>query len=99
MPPLDDFPPPHLDPVTRVSPVMRGQRTGPVQLPPGVVVPVGPRLRSAWQRRKQARPGSGTEEAPAAVEVDPPETYGEHGELHPAHGGLDPEGPRVDCEA
>lgn len=92
MTPFDDLPLPHVDPIPRVGAILRGQRTGAIQLPPGVVPPVGARLRFAWERRREGRPRPGGEteaepaEAEAApLEVDPPETYGEHGELLHAH--------------
>jgi hypothetical protein len=95
----DDMPISRVDPVTRVGAVLRGQRVGAIQLPPGVVLPVGQRLLSAWQRRREGRKGSPDDAEEAPVAVDPPETYGEHGELHPAHGGLEADGPWVDLTA
>ncbi len=95
----DDLPITHVDPITRVGAVLRGQRVGAIQLPPGVVPPVGQRLQSAWQRRRQGGKGSTTDAEEPPVAVDPPETYGEHGELHPAHGGLEAAGPWVDLTA
>lgn len=92
----DDMPITHVDPVTRVGAVLRGQRVGAIQLPPGAVTPVGQQLLSAWQRRRDRRKGLAAEAEEPPMEVDPPETYGEHGELHPAHGGQEPAGPWVD---
>lgn len=104
MAPFDDLPIPHVDPVTRVGSVQRGQRVRAVQLPPGVVPPVGQRLLAAWQRRKGQRrtedePEEPVEEAPPFLEVDPPETYGEHGELLHPHEAAASEGARLDLEA
>ena len=72
---------------------------------PGVVSPMGQRLVAAWQRRKHrpgepevdAAPQQGAE-ALLAPEADPPETYGEHGELLHPHELADAEGPHLDLE-
>ena len=92
----DDMPISNVDPVARVGAVLRGQRVGAIRVPPGAVRPVGQRLLSAWQRRREERKEAAGEPEEAPVAVDPPETYGEHGELHPAHGGMEAAGPWVD---
>jgi len=105
MAPFDDLPIPHVDPVGRVGSVQRGQRTQAIRLPPGVLPPAGQGLLAAWQRRRH-RPG--TELPPAeepeppdaeGVGVDPPETYGEHGELINPHAAEEAERPRLDLKA
>lgn len=110
MAPFDDLPLPHLDPVPRIGAILRGERVGAIRLPPGVVPPVGRRLRSTWQRRREG-PEAPPEEAPAEpgagagppppLEAAPPETYGEHGELHHPHAEAEAEAerPHLDLEA
>lgn len=104
MVPFDDLPLPHVDPVPRIGAVLRGERVGAIRLPPGVVGPAGRRLLSEWQRRRAAREGQAPLEAAAADEaealaVDPPETYGEHGELHHPHAESEAERPHLDLKA
>jgi hypothetical protein len=105
--PFDDLPIPPVDSVTRVASILRSQRVGAIQLPPGVVPPVGQRLMEEWRRRRdRGEPEGASEEASAeagsipAQDVDPPETYGEHGELLHPHDLAATEGlPRLDLEA
>ena len=106
MAPLDDLPIPPVGVTARVGSVLRSQRVGAIQLPPGVVPPAGQRLLEEWRRRRDPREGGedaekGEESGGSGPppEVDPPETYGEHAEvLHP-HGGAEAPAPRVDLEA
>lgn len=105
MAPFDDLPIPPVGSATRVGPVLRSQRVGAIHLSPGVVTPLGQRLVAAWQRRKNrpgepeaaAAPQEGAETL-LAPEAEPPETYGEHGELLHPHELADAEAPRLDLE-
>lgn len=100
MTPFDDLPIPRVDPVGRVGAVQRGQRTRAIRLPPGVLPPGGQGLVAAWQRGRNQRKAPAEPEAQeAAIEPDPPETYGEHGELLHPHGPEETERARLDLEA
>ena len=108
MAPLDDLPIPPVGSTARVGSVLRSQRVGAIQLPPGVVPPAGQRLLEEWRRRRDRREGGGEEAAmdgevgdgsAPPPEVDPPETYGEHAEVLHRHDGTEAPAPRLDLEA
>ena len=88
-------------PVPPVFPVAAVRRVRPVRVPRRVVRPLRRQLRPAWQARQEARRRqAGPESVPIPPpEVDPPETYGEHGERFHVHGDLPPAHPNLDWEA
>ncbi len=86
-------------PVPPVFPVAPVRRVRAVRIPRRVLRPARRQLRPAWQARQLARARASE---PASVpltppEVDPPETYGEHGER--LHGSEAPQArPHLDLE-
>ena len=104
MAPFDDLPLPHVDPVTPASSVLRAQRVRAITLPPGVLPPLGERLAARQRRRKEgaeaAAPSVGSTEPEApSIEVDPPETYSERGEVRYRQGASPEEELHLDLKA
>jgi hypothetical protein len=76
-----------------------------VTIPGNAIEPIRNSFKSAWElatARKEAEE-SEPEESPVVEEepvpeVDPPETYGEHGELVNPHSDLPPKTPHLDLK-
>lgn len=86
-------------PVPPVFPVAPVRRVRAVRIPRRVLRPARRQLRPARQARQLARSRAAEPEAAPlpTPEVDPPETYGEHGERLHAPGGPPPR-PHLDLE-
>ncbi len=81
-------------PVPPVTAVTRVRRIRPVRIPQRVIRPIRGRLRPARRNYKRNQ----TDEEGTTIEVEPPETYGEHGELIHPHQDNPKSLPHIDLE-